>query len=269
MATRTPSWTSGSPGSTGKPPTTWTSARWTGCSGSSANAASRSPSQAPARSASPSLPWTPCRVPSGACRSLARRPSPRSRSCTWTGRTPYGTSSPAARRSGRRPTCWPSACTTSSSPASGASSTPSSAPRSCCTWSTTSPPTWWSSTRRPGTSRAGRTTPHPRRHGPHGPATAVRFPTDGGQPRKEAALPAPQGDRPGFTGRLNRDTIVFRDPAASLGRPTHCTCPTSPWCRGPHSQDWAVCSRGCRSCHPRERRRRQVGEHLRGEQVDG
>jgi hypothetical protein len=42
------------------------------------------------------------------------------------------------------------------------------------------------------------------------------------------------------------------------------TCPTSPWCRGPQSRGWAGCSRGCRSCHPRERRRR-AGEHLRGE----
>jgi hypothetical protein len=63
-----------------------------------------------------------------------------------------------------------------------------------------------------------------------------------------------------FEGPIHLEPRPPLDPAS---KGAHCTCPTSPWCRGPHSQDWAVCSRGCRSCHPR--RRRRVGEHLSGE----
>lgn len=80
-------------------------------------------------------------------------------------------------------------------------------------------------------------------------------------------MPAPQGDRPGFVGRLNRETIVFRDPAASLARPVSCTCSASPWCDGPTGAHWLTCSHTCRSCNPPKRRR--PPEHLRGERADG
>jgi hypothetical protein len=64
-----------------------------------------------------------------------------------------------------------------------------------------------------------------------------------------------------FEGRIRPEPVVVTEPESKAVR---CSCSTSPWCRGPLSQEWASCSHTCRSYNPR-RRRRPVANAREGE----
>ena len=53
-----------------------------------------------------------------------------------------------------------------------------------------------------------------------------------------------------FEGPINIDPGIAALRATARAREVRCTCPTSPWCRGQASADWATCSTSCRACKP-------------------
>jgi hypothetical protein len=50
-----------------------------------------------------------------------------------------------------------------------------------------------------------------------------------------------------FTGPINSELSALSK-AEARARDVKCSCPTSPWCRGQASADWATCSTSCRAC---------------------